>query len=165
MRIEQVRAAAMPLVMGLVAAVGGCASRIQTLVSDPVGPARPHVARRRQEGRLVVYSAPEVVTAEQSEYPVHTPYALSDASGKFLRDVENRAGIFASEPVSLPLPVGQYRIKALEEGARYVVVPVVIEADKTTVVDLDGTALPQGAPEDNDLVKLPGGHVVGWRAD
>ena len=45
------------------------------------------------------------------------------------------------------------------------VVPVVIEADKTTVVDLDGTALPQGAPEDNDLVKLPGGHVVGWRAD
>jgi hypothetical protein len=110
-----------------------------------------------------VYSATYATTTEQSRYPVHTAYTLEDAAGKSLREIDNRTGLFDSQPALVPLPAGRYQVRALAPGGSYVVVPVVVEANRTTVVDLDGTAVPQGVA-DADMVRLPDGHVVGWRA-
>ncbi|MGH8140176.1 MAG: hypothetical protein ACREVV_18520 [Steroidobacteraceae bacterium] len=61
-------------------------------------------------------------------------------------------------------------MKALAVDSGYVDVPVVIEPRRTTVVDVDGTALPQGARASADSggngrwIRLPNGHVVGSQA-
>ncbi len=148
----------------LLGTASGCATKFQTFVNTPVGPAQVRPTDDRGMGRLVVYSAPTVTTVEQSRYPVHTPYALYDAAGKMLREVDNRTGFFDSSPVALPLAPGKYKVRALAAGRGYVSVPVIIERGRTTIVDLDGTAVPQNVTADSRFVKLPDGHVVGWRA-
>ncbi len=142
-------------------AMAGCAGHPPYVVQEAVGPLR---VRPPHEGELVVYSATYVSTNEQSEYPTHTDYTLSDESGARLRQVANHSGDFGSDPARVRLPAGRYQVKALVSGGGYVVVPVIIEAGKKTIIDLDGTALPQNLPADNDVVRLPDGHVVGWRA-
>jgi hypothetical protein len=149
------------LVIGLAVILGGCASAPQ-LLGGAVGPAP--AAAPEHAGRLLVYSALRVTTVEQSEYPVHSAYVLSDADGRPIREVRNASGSFASEPESVALAAGRYEVKALEVGGGYVIVPLVIAAGRTTVIDLDGTALPQRVAGDA-WVRLPDGHVVGWRAE
>jgi hypothetical protein len=145
-------------VMGLTALVG-CAARPPFVVHDTIGPQRP---RRRTDGELVVYSATYVTAANQSLYPVHSDYTLADESGKPY-DIRNRSGLFGSDPAQVHLLPGRYEVKALRTGAGYVVVPVLIEAGQKTVLDLDGTAMPQQSAR-NDVVRLPDGQVIGWRA-
>ena len=145
------------------AATIACATSAETVVSTAVGPAEMRPLDTGT-GKLVVYSAPRVTTVEQSRYPVHTPYALYDASGKMLREVDNRTGFFDSSPATLSLAAGRYAVKALAAGRGYVVVPVIIARGQTTIVDLDGTAMPQSITADSRFVRLPDGHVVGYRA-
>jgi len=149
----------------MVALMSACATSAQTVVSTAVGPAQTRSVSTASTGKLVVYSAPTVTTVEQARYPVHTPYTLSDASGKMLQEVDNRTGFFDSSPVTLPLAAGSYFVKALAAGRGYVVVPVRIEPGKTTIVDLDGTAMPQNVTADSRYVRLPDGHIVGYRAN
>ena len=144
--------------LGLTALVG-CASGPPFLVHDTVGPQRQH---RRSDGELVVYSATYVTAANQSLYPAHSDYTVSDHKGQPY-DVRNRSGLFGSDPAHVRLLPGRYEVKALRSGGGYVVVPVVIEAGKKTVLDLDGTAMPQQQAA-NDVVRLPDGQVIGWRA-
>ncbi len=113
---------------------------------------------------LIVYSATRVTTSDQSEYPVHTPYTIYGTGDRVIRRVDNQAGLFSQSPATVSLPVGQYRVRALAADAGFVVVPVVIEAQQTTIVDLDGTALPQEGNADASLVTLPDGRVVGASA-
>jgi hypothetical protein len=67
------------------------------------------------------------------------------------------------------VPVGEYNIVAESESYGRVTVPVVIEADKTTIVHLDrrwpvGTKLAAGAVTKN-LVRLPDGEPIGWKVN
>jgi hypothetical protein len=159
-------AAVLCVVLGLAA---GCAAAPPLVLHEPVGPA-PRVSSSNTAGRLVVYSATRVTIADQSEYPVHTGYTIYDPRGALIQRVDNTAGLFSKDPVAVSLPQGEYRVKALAVGSGYVVVPVVIVARQTTVVDLDGTALPQGrdataaANDGGAWVRLPDGHVVGSQA-
>jgi hypothetical protein len=154
------------------AAMTGCAVRAPLVVQSPVGPQRPHAPRRRTDGDLVVYSATHAATYAQSEYPVHSEYTIATTDDKVIEQVANESGPFNADPAMVHLPPGEYHVKAQTERGGFVIVPVVIEAGKKTVVDLDGEALPQGAnataaegDEHGDWVRLPDGHVVGWRSD
>lgn len=149
------------------AAMTGCAVRAPLVVRNAVGPQRPHVPRPRTDGDLVVYSATHASTYAQSEYPVHTGYTIATKDGKQLERIANEAGPFNANPATVRLPPGEYRVTALADRGGFVVVPFIVEAGKKTVVDLDGEALPQhtnSAASDPDWVRLPDGHVVGWRA-
>lgn len=144
------------------ATLSGCALSAPVLVGA-VGPAGP-VTDREPKGKLVVYSATTVYTAEQSRYALHTSYTLYDDKGVQLRTVQNRAGLFAADPVTLTLAAGQYRVRALAASSGAVLVPVVVAPGRTTTVYLDDTSIPADLRASADEVKLPDGHVVGWRA-
>jgi hypothetical protein len=146
------------------AVMAGCATRAPLVVRNPVGPERPLPRRPRTDGDLLVYSALRVGTYAQSEYPVHTDYVISTQDDRIIERVANQAGSFDANPARVPLAPGKYHVKALVERGGYVIVPVVVEAGKTTVVALDGEALSQNLAANDDLVRLPDGRVVGWRA-
>jgi len=165
----------LPLLAGLVC-VGliGCVSAPIAL-TEAVGPppaaayedsvrgAPTTDGRVAGEGVLLVSTPVRTATAEQSEYPVHTSYSLLDSQGRLVQRVENHAGPFAAEPQTVSLAPGEYRVRARTlEGGR-VVLPVVIKPEATTVVDLDGGA-GQMPTASSEQVRLPDGHVVGWRA-
>jgi hypothetical protein len=146
----------------VVASLSGCATAPAQEVSavGPAGPVTDHTAT----GKLIVYSATIVETAEQSRYALHSDYELYDEKGTPLRNVENHAGLFAADPVTLTLAAGQYRVKALATSAGHVVVPVVVAPGRTTTVYLDDTPVPVDLRNSGNEVRLPDGHVVGWRA-
>ncbi len=92
-------------------------------------------------GYLLVYSATFPQTLEQSEYRAHTNYTIATSDDKVVEHVINARGSFNSRPARVSLPAGEYHVRAQNSGGQFVTVPVVIEADKTTVVDLDGETL------------------------
>ena len=143
------------------AVLAGCAAPATVIVPNAVGPQHVH---RPTEGELLVYSATYVGIGEAGLYPVHTDYTLSDGNGKELERVANRSGPFASRPAPVDLPPGRYQVKALLQGSGYVVVPVDIEVGRRTVLDLDGTAMPQNVKSE-EFVRLPDGRVIGWTAN
>lgn len=141
----------------------GCATHSSLSLQDPVGPEIAQVNPGEAQGELVVYSPTRVSVVDQSEYPIHTPYTIYSLNKQVVKQVRNLAGSFDQAPERVSLPQGSYRVKALNAGAGEVIITVVIRPGKTTVVDLDGTALPQD--KQSQWVRLPDGHVVGWRAD
>ena len=143
------------------ASLSACATA-PVVLQNAVGPP-PVQGSGGATGHLIVYSATYAAVVEQSEYPVHTDYTVATLDDRRIQHVANATGPFEANPAKLALPAGQYRVRAQYEGGGFVVVPVVIEPEKTTVVDLDSEAVPQhlSAP---DMVRLPDGHVIGWRA-
>jgi len=125
------------------ASMGGCAASNPIVLHTPVGPQGSYASPPATQGMLVVYSASHAGTYGQSEYPVHTDYTISRRDGGIVQRVENRAGSFYQYPATVSLRPGEYQVKALAERGGWVVVPIIIEAGKTTVVNLDGTAVPQ----------------------
>ena len=120
------------------ASLGGCATA-PTVIHEPVRPQRPPLVRRRTDGDLVVYSAPRVSWYAQAEYPAYTDYTIYAQDGKLLSRIDNSTGSFNGYPARVTLQPGEYRVKALQAGGGYAIVPVIIEAGETTVVSLDGT--------------------------
>jgi hypothetical protein len=118
--------------MMLLTALNACSSRPPIVAQDPAG-----------NGKLIVYSVTYAGTVEQSEYPVHTNYTIDTTDDKVIEHVDNRAGSFYSKPATVALSSGKYHIRAQYDRGGFVVVPVVIEAGKTTVVDLESGALPK----------------------
>ena len=102
------------------------------------GCSAPPVVAGAAEGNLIVYSATYASTVEQSEYPVHTNYTIATPDDKVIERVANNTGSFFSKPATVALPSGQYHVRAQGADGRFVIVPVVIESGKTTVVNLDG---------------------------
>jgi hypothetical protein len=143
-------------------ALAGCAARAPLVISTSVGPEPPYQSPRT--GELVVYSATYTPTVEQSEYPMHTDYTIATKDGKVIERVVNGIGPFRAYPAKVTLSSGEYHVRAQYDRGGFVIVPVVIEAGKTTIVDLNGEAPPQGTDAPKDMVRLPNGHVVGWRA-
>jgi hypothetical protein len=122
-----------------VAALAGCALRPPLVLHDPVVPQSSRLARHRTDGDLVVFSATRVGWYAQAEYPVYTDYTIYTKDNNVLRRVDNSMGSFNGYPARVTLHPGEYRVKALEAGGRYALVPVIIAAGETTVVSLDGT--------------------------
>jgi hypothetical protein len=146
-------------------AVVGCVAQTRTVLNQPVGPSRSQASRRTGEGELVVYTARELNDPVASRNPTHSPYTIYGQDDHVLQRVDNRTGSFYQDPVPVSLPAGKYKIEARATNAGTVDVPVVIEEGRTTVVDLDGATLPQDRPKSDDQwVRLPGGQIVGFRA-
>jgi hypothetical protein len=147
-------------------AFSGCATDTPTVLNQPVGPARSQVGRHEGEGELVVYSAPELVDPADSAHPTHSSYTLYNRDGKILRRVDNRSGSFYQGPVAVSLPAGTYKVAGRATNNGLVIVPVVIEGGRTTILDLDGSTLPQSKPQPGDQwVRLPDGQVIGNRVN
>jgi hypothetical protein len=153
-------------VVCVVACTAACTSTQPNLALAPIGPRRlPVEAERQLTGSLVVYSAFEAVnTPSDSDQRRHSDYELRSADGAVIKRVSNQEQTFSEDPATVKLAPGRYSITARANASRRVDVPIVIEADKTTCVRLDGSE-PIGSRRvaASEMVRLPDGTPVGWR--
>lgn len=133
------------------------------LISTTACAMRPPEAAHTPVGKLIVYSATYAQTLEQGEYPAHTDYTIATPDGKFIQHAKNATGSYGSRPAIVSLSPGQYHVRAQYDRGGFVVIPVVIEPRKTTVLDLNGEPLPQGS-HGAEEVRFPDGKGAGWRA-
>jgi len=144
-----------------------CTSSQPTLALAPVGPRRiPPETEIGPRGSLVVYSAFETVNAfSDAEQRRHSDYDLRSVGGELIQRVVNHEQSLGEDPAIVKLVPGRYSITARASNSRRVDVPVVIEAEKTTCVRLDGSE-PIGSSRvaASEMVRLPDGTPVGWRA-
>jgi hypothetical protein len=156
------------LFLAVLVAFAGCATHSTTVVNQPVGPdlAPPRVNLSQGQGRLMVYTVTEVNDPASSDFPTHSSYAIYTTDGKLVRRVDNRSGSFYQNPVTVSLALGTYKVKGRATNSGEVTVPVIIEEKKTTVVDLEGTNLPQHKPTGaGQWVRLSTGQVIGMRVE
>ena len=116
-------------------------------------------------GQLQVKTQREVVNDGGFLYTSYTSYSVYDAAGRRVRTVLNRAGHTDQRAMIIALPSGRYRVVARAEGYGMVTVPVVISALTLTEVCLERGGLPgTETAAASEVVRLPEGPVVGWRA-
>jgi len=150
--------------------LAGCASSQQGLTLAPVGPASTQAAPVVSEnGSLVVYSAYDVTPANQGDYEHrrhYTDYKILNQDGSLLKVVHNDSGSVVREAARVDLPPGSYKVVARANGYGKVTVPVVIEQNQLTTVHLEGGGSWQNeaARSSDQVVRLPDGTIVGWRA-
>ena len=127
------------LVAAAVAAIiAGCAGNEQVTVLHTVGPVPAGTRMQAQAaGNLIVYTAVQVppISSDTLFYP-HTSYAIYDSHGVFLRGVRNHIGPWDEQAERVSLPPGRYTISGESELQGDVKVPIIIQAAKTTVVNL-----------------------------
>jgi hypothetical protein len=116
-----------------------------------------------QNGWLKVFTATKSVPdGEICSYP-HTGYRIYTESGKFLEFVPNRVDYMDESATLLKIPAGKYEISARSEPYNMVIVPVVIQAGKTTEVHRGAHwKAPSNAPT-NEIVYFPDGRPVVWK--
>ena len=144
----------------------GCASTPVALA--PVGPNPSGYSGMGSKGQLLVYSAWQGHGEGNNPcYYQHSDYYIYEPSGKPIRHVKNIVGHYAQSPRTVLLPAGKYVVQARAKGYGnvWIKVPVVIQGGQTTRVHLDnGWMVPAGAAK-MELVSVPIGYPVGWRAD
>jgi len=149
---------------GLVSLLVGCSSTPVALA--PVGPNPVGSESMAFKGELQVFSS--LVGRSEGDNPTwnqHTDYYIYSSQGKLVKHVDNTIGYYASAPRLIALPAGSYLVKAQAEDYLSVDVPVVIERGRTTRVHLDDNwKLPADTPR-RELVSMPNGNPVGWRAE
>jgi len=156
------------LAVGLL--LSGCAGGGGGLVLKPVGPALIPPARAESTtGTLVVYSAFEVNADFNSRDPYHREYSdyrIYATDGNLLQRVHNDSGFKVGSPARVRLPAGNYRVIAHANGYGLVTVPVVVAPDQLTTLHLEGGGSwpEQSTSGQTNVVRLPDGWVVGWRA-
>ena len=123
----------------MVLGVTGCAGPRQAIIDRPAEPDPARVQTKSGEGNLVVLSAWDRFDTLDADHKKHTAYQILSEHGELLRKVRNRAGAFGSDPVSVSLPVGEYKVKALAANAGEVTLRVIIKENRTTTVALDGS--------------------------
>jgi hypothetical protein len=149
--------------IGLVSLLAGCATA--RLTFDPVGPDPHGIESTASGGELLVFSS--LVGRSEGNDPTwhqHSSYYIYDMDGKLVNHVHNATGHYARAPLSVELPAGNYLVKAKASDYFWVKVPVTIERGRTTEVHLDDNWNP-GETSDRDLVRMPNGNLVGWRAE
>jgi len=148
--------------------LAGCASG--GLALDTVGPIPAQTAApNTAAGTLMVYSAYEVDADfnDRDPYrPEYSDYKIYTAAGKLLERVHNDSGTIVQNPASVALPTGKYRVVTRVNGYGNVTVPILIKANQTTVLHLEGgSAWPDKSVfNQTNAVRLPDGRIVGWRA-
>jgi hypothetical protein len=145
-----------------------CAFGPHNMVLAPVGPS-PQTSGSGSNGTLVVFSAYEVTPPGIGDFEHrhhYSDYRILSEDGKLLQRVHNDVGTEVREAARVQLPPGRYRVAASSNGYGTVIVPMVIAANRTTVVHLEGGySWPSGvAPDQANSVRLPDGEIVGWRA-
>lgn len=118
-------------------------------------------------GYLVVYSGTEARhVGKEAVYYLHTPYTIRKPDGQPFKRVRNHLDDMDQSAERVTLPAGRYEVAAYSENYGNVEVPVVIEPSKTTMLHLDRRWKPEHhAYKDADLVFMPNGDAVGWRAN
>ncbi len=154
---------------GLVSVLVGCASTPVTVA--PVGPNPLGGDNQASRGGLQVFSS----LAEQSDnqnqgsrddvWYQHTDYYVYDRQHRPVKHVDNDIGHYETTPRLITLPPGKYIVKAQAEDYSWVNVPVRIERGRTTRVHLDQKWQVPVYAAKTDLVSLPNGNPVGWRAE
>jgi len=153
---------------GLASFLAGCASTPVAL--GPVGPNPLSDIGMASEGQLQVFSSLAQESDDQnqgSEDPVwyqHTDYTIRDLHGRLVRRVDNTVGHYSQAPRVVTLPPGRYLVKAHAKDYLQVEVPVTIERGRTTRVHLDDNWKPPAVAPKRDVVSMPDGTPVGWRA-
>ncbi len=161
MRILRIAVWAATLVL-----MGGCASVQTPTVSEPVGPAPAGSTTVTSSGALQVYSATERHEIGQGTYYYpHTSYAVCDSAGHRVKSVPNHSGWTDQTPSVVPLPAGDYLVVAEAEGYGRVRIPVTVKPRQMTVLHLERGWKPPEEAKASDLVLLPDGQPIGWRAD
>jgi hypothetical protein len=159
----------------------GCASPGPVAVSDPVGPAPTVLSKAPSGSSIQVYSArvrkPVDINMEEFFWnndfgrndflyeAAHTDYTIYTQDGKVFKHVKNARNYEDPQPAVVSLPPGTYKVEARARDFGWVTVPVVIEASKLTVVNLQRS--PNNVVESVDkanAVVLGGDRIVGWRA-
>jgi hypothetical protein len=141
----------------------GCAS--PPIALAPVGPG-PFVsgARVASKGDLEVYTETQEYDEDDLAYFPHTDYEIYTSNGKHLRHVWNHQNHEDESPAIVTLPPGEYEVRAWADSCGLVSVPVVIKPNETTRLILQPGWQPDGAVAKSDLVQMPNGYFVGWRA-
>ena len=152
------------LLIGVIPLLSSCAS--QRVFLAPVGP-NPFqtTVASANTGYLKVFSEREAIS--EGDTPIfyqHSEYQVYNASGKLVKDVGNTSGHYDTAPETVPLPPGRYTVKARAKDYLSVVVPVVIDAGRTTSLHLDDRWQPPKSSPKTEFVFEPGGEPVGWRA-
>jgi len=154
---------------GMVSLLMGCSSAPVALA--PVGPNPLRIESTADAGQLQVFSG----LAERSdngnqggEDPVwyqHTDYRIYNLHGKLVKRVNNTIGHYEQTPRQVGLPAGRYVVKAEASDYSVVQVPVTIQRGRITRIHLDDNWKLSAETPQNELVNLPNGKPVGWRAD
>ncbi|MBI3878553.1 MAG: hypothetical protein HY301_00610 [Verrucomicrobia bacterium] len=140
-----------------------CASK--RLLLEPVGPSHSLNRATGGEGRLIVFTSRETYTSGEVDYFHHSSFRITTPDGKPVRYVRNYSDVRDSNPEPVAIAAGLYTIVARSDSAGTVSIPVVVESLKTTEVHLVRDWKPDLAGRDrSDLVLLPNGQPVGWRA-
>jgi hypothetical protein len=149
--------------------LSGCMSGQNRLILDTVGPALNEAsATTSTNGILLVYSAYRRnadFNALDSRRPEYSDYKIFAADGTLLQHVQNNSGTVLQDPVPVALPPGKYTVIARANGYGFVTVPVLVAAQQTTVLHLEGGDPWPGASGFNqtNAVRLPDGRVIGWK--
>jgi len=151
------------------ALLSGCATNNNELILAPVGPSASQSAPMpSSNGTLVVYSAYKRNADFNSRDPYrqeYSDYKILTADGQLFRKVHNNSGSISEDALTVELAPGNYRVVARSNGYGYVTVPVVIKAKQNTVLRLDGSPWPdETASDPANAVRLPDGHIIGWKA-
>ncbi len=154
----------------MILGMAGCAT--PSVVVAPVGPNPVKFEGAASTGSLEVFSRVAEQSDDQnqggngdSDWPQHTDYTVYDLRGKPVAHVSNETGHYSESPRRIALPAGKYLVKAQAKDYSWVQVPVMIEHGRTTSVHLDDNwKLPANTPK-RELVSLPSGNPVGWRAE
>ncbi len=145
-----------------------CASEHVAL--SPVGPNPEAKGPPGNTGYLQVFSEREPLVEGSYDGSNgiiyhHTDYNIYDTHGRHLEHVGNAAGHFDSAPRLVPLPAGEYVVRARGKDYLFVQLPVVIKGGRVTRVHLDDRWSPNKSTAKNQLVTAPNGTPVGWRAN
>ena len=147
----------------------GCSSA--PIVLNSVGPPPFGNASYCGRGFLRVFTAVDTcVMGENTYYYPHTGYSIYTESGKLWKYIPNHTANVDETPAWVTIPAGKYLVKADANFdvwgtvAYPVTVPVVIQEDQTTELHLDANWKAPANASTNELVYLPSGKAVGWRA-
>jgi hypothetical protein len=143
--------------------ITGCAPVRPLVIDQAIGPYDPDV-RRSRHGTLVVYTETQPFDGD-SDYQVHSAYSVLTPEGVVVKEVANHTHYLDREPTAVPLPVGQYRVVA--SGTRHgpVSLSAVVQAGRTTVIDLNEEVFPVRTAPGEQWVRLPSGQIIGSKPD
>ncbi len=164
--------------------LAGCASLDKVAVLGPVGPSPAGTLKPQSEGFLQVYSARKRTPIDPNteeffwnddfgrneflHYPAHTDYTILTEEGKVFMQVHNSVDLYDPRPTLVALPPGRYNVQARAEDFgrinENVMLSVVIQAGRATRAHLAEDWRPARHPDKAQVVRMPGGRVVGWSA-
>ena len=154
-----------PRALAVTLLLTSCAS--QPIAIAPVGP-RPgaYFVATTGAGQLQVFTeTDEYEWNHDVPYFPHRDYQIYTSDDKRLRRVWNSQSYEDETPTVVDLPAGNYLVKADAEFYGPVTVPVVIRPGQLTKVILQPGWHPGNSVVVSDLVQMPNGYYIGWKAN